>query len=427
MCTMQLGRPPHRLRLLAAGLAVSLLVAACGGDDSGSTTTTLAPAETTGAPDTSTPDTTGAPDTTEAPETTAVDTTVPPPDPAETALAYAERGPYPVGVTTLQLDKGPLVEVWYPAVEGTTGEDTYDVRDFVPEAIRALLTGDAQATFTTAAGRDADADDGTFPLILFSHGFTGMRLQSTTITAHLASWGFVVASPDHPSRDLTNVLGGTASGDRADSVDDLLQTRDLLLAANDEAGGRFEGRIDPDQIALIGHSAGGGTVLGAAAEPGIDGYISMASGAALREGESIPLPDVPSFFLAGTTDFVVPAEERTRPAFEAAPAPSLLWIIEGAGHNAFDDFCTFGGGTGIIGVAEASGLGAFLDAQPQLRTLGTDGCVPPSVPVAVTFPIINHAVTSWFRALFGFDEVPVGLGPEVAEAYEVPVEIQVKD
>lgn len=415
----------HRRTLssLALPVTVALVLAACGGDD-GSTTTTALP-ETTAAPETTAvPETTDAPETTEAPTTTEAP---PEPDPLDDALAYADAGPYPVGITTLQLEKGPLVEVWYPAVEGTTGEDTYDVRDFTPEAIRGLLTGDSEATFTISAGRDADAADGSFPLVLFSHGFTGMRLQSSTLTAHLASWGFVVASPDHPSRDLNNVLGGTATGDREDSVDDLLQTKDLLLAASQEAGNRFEGRIDADHIAAIGHSAGGGTVLGAADDPEVDGYVSMASGAALGGGEPVALPDVPSFFIAGTTDFVVPADERTRPAFEAAPAPSLLWILEGAGHNAFDDFCTFGGGTGIIGVAEASGLGGLLDAQPQLRRLGEDGCVPPSVPVEVTFPIINHAVTSWFRSLFGIDASPVGLGPDVADAYEVAVEIQLRD
>jgi hypothetical protein len=103
-----------------------------------------------------------------------------------------------------------------------------------------------------------------------------------------------------------------------------------------------------------------------------------------------------------------------------------LWIIEGVGHNGFDDFCTFGNGSGIIGLAEASGLGGLLDAQPSLRRLGQDGCLPPAVPVTETFPIINHAVTAWIRALFGIDAEPVGLGPEVADAYAHPVEIQVR-
>ena len=391
-----------------AAVALALTAAACGDDDSQQAPVTTAAA------------TTVAPTTTTPPVTTTT-TTLPPPDPALAVTEYAQRGPFPVGVTTLQLAKGPLVEVWYPAVQGTTGTDTYDVRDFTPAAIRDLLTGDAPATFTIDAGRDAPVSanpEGPFPLVVFSHGYTGMRVQSSFLTSHLASWGFVVAAPDHPSRDLTNVLGGTASGDRADSVDDLLATVDLLTAANLDSSSAFHQSMDLDRVAAVGHSAGGGTVLGAAADPRIDGYVSLASGAF-----EATLPDTPSFFMAGALDAVVTVADRTRPAFDAAPRPSLLWVIDGAGHNAFDDFCTFGNGTGIIGIAEASGLGPLLDAQPQLRTLGEDGCVAPAVPVTTTFPLINHGVTAWLRHLFGVDPTPVGLGAAVSEAYGVAVEV----
>lgn len=416
-----------RTRLAVASVAALVLLApACGGDDDTSTTAASEPAGTEAPPATDAATTTAAePSTTQAATTTTL-------DPAEAAMAYTEPGPYPVGITTLQLAKGPLVEVWYPAVDGTTGTDSYDVRDYVPDSIRALLTADIPATFTIDAGRDAAAADGPFPLVLFSHGFTGIRVQSSFLTSHLASWGFVVASPEHPSRDLTNVLGATASGDRGDSVDDLLQTLDLMETANTTAGDPLEGRIDTEQVAAVGHSAGGFTVLGAAQDPAVDGYVSLASGAAIGSSDasttSAPpvLPDKPSFFMAGSDDGVVPAETVTRPAFEAVPAPSLLWIIEGVGHNGFDDFCTFGNGSGIIGLAEASGLGGLLDAQPSLRRLGQDGCLPPSVPVTETFSIINHGVTSWLRSLFGIDPEPVGLGPEVADAYAHPVEIQVR-
>lgn len=400
---------PNTLRSLFLASTLGLIVTSCGDDDAQVSTTTDVASAT--APTTASATTT----------TTTTTTTQAPPDPADAVDEYSERGPFPVGVTTLQLASGPKVEVWYPAVEGTTGTDTYDVRDFTPEAIRTLLTGDVPATFTIEAGRDADVDTdtaGAFPVVLFSHGFTGMRLQSSFLTAHLASWGFVVAAPDHPSRDLTNVLGGTASGDRNESVADLVGTLDLLAAADSDPTSPFHRRLDLDLVAAVGHSAGGGTVLGAAADPRVDGYVSMASGAFEAD-----LPDRPSFFMAGSSDAVVTVAERTRPAFDAAPEPKLLWVIDGAGHNAFDDFCTFGNGTGIIGVAQASGLGPLLDAQPQLRALGEDGCVPPAVPVSTTFPLINHGVTAWLRHLFGLDPRPVGLGEAVSGAYGVDVEV----
>ncbi len=380
----------HRSIVVAAVMTVTLLLAACGASD-----------------DTADPPT---------------ETTTEVPTAAEYASAFSEPGPYPVGITTLALETGPLVEVWYPAVQGTTGTDTYDMREFTPEAVQALLTGDADSTFTIEAGRDADAAQGPFPVVLFSHGSAGIRQQSSFLTSHLASWGMVVASPDHPSRDLNSRLGG-GPAEPTDSVDDLLGT--LALLGEQNLVGPLAGRMDLDAVGAVGHSAGGGTVLTAANDPAIDGYVSMASGVP-RSDDAPTLPAKPSFFLAGSQDAVVPPE-RTRAAFEVAPAPTLLWIIEGVGHNGFDDFCTFGNGQGIIGVAVASGLGGLLESQPALRALGEDGCLPPSVPVQETFPMINHAVTSWLRSLFGVDSEPVGLGPEVADAYAVPVEIEVRD
>ncbi|MFM7253744.1 MAG: chlorophyllase/cutinase-like alpha/beta fold protein, partial [Ilumatobacteraceae bacterium] len=280
-----------RLALVSLSLA-ALIAVGCSSGSSDDSSGVLSTASATTEP-------ADATTTTPAPPTTV--------DPTELATAYADFGPYPVGVTTLQLAKGPKVEVWYPAVEGTGGTETYDVREFTPEVIRALLTGDASATYSYPAGRDAEVAEGTYPVVLFSHGFTGIRVQSAFLTSHLASWGMIVAAPDHPSRDLPNVLGGTASGDRNDSVDDLLQTLDLVVAEDSSPTSVLSGHVDADKVVAVGHSAGGGTIVGAAADDRVDGYVSMASGVALGSGDSTAttvepqvLPDKPSFFLAGS-------------------------------------------------------------------------------------------------------------------------------
>jgi predicted dienelactone hydrolase len=396
-----------------------LVAASCSSSSSSPTKTTASPVAT------------DAPTT--AAEAAATSTTTQ--SPADAAKTYEEAGPNPVGVTTLQLAKGPKVEIWYPAAAGTTGTEIYDVRDFTPPAIKALLTGNAPATYSYAAGRDAKVADGKFPVVLFSHGFTGIRVQSTFLTAHLASWGMIVVAPEHPSRDLTGVLGATASGDLADSVDDLLKSLELITAAGTDSASPFNGHVDSDHVAAVGHSAGGGTVLGAAADPRVKGYVSMASGVLLGRGGSgstttsvdpASLPNKPSFFLGGSVDAVVPFDTVTKPSFDLVPSPSLLWEIDGVGHNGFDDFCTFGNGTGIIGVAEASGLGPLLAAQPSLKKLGEDGCIAPAVPVDSTFPIIRHAVTAWLRNLFGVDTSRVGLGTDVAGLYAATVSVSSK-
>jgi dienelactone hydrolase len=398
------------MRLLTAALCTIVIAGCSEGTESASTSPTGAASSTETTTNlASTTSTTDTPTTTIAPTTTI--------DLAALATAYAEPGPFTVGVRTVTLAKGNSVEIWYPTTDAASTDD-YDVRDFVPPAIRDVLTADVPATYTSPARRDASVDTGPFPVVLFSHGFTGMRVQSTFLTAHLASWGMIVASPDHPSRDMFNVLSGTASGDRADSVDDLLQTLDYLVTQNGDATSPFAGRVDAEQVVAVGHSAGGGTVLGAAADDRIDGYVSMASGRL----DGAAQPAKPSFYLAGANDVVVDPATRTYPAYQSAPSPSLYWQIDGVGHNGFDDFCTFGNGTGIIGVADASGLGALLDTMPDLRRLGEDGCLPPNAPVDDTFPIVRHAVTAWALDLFG--KADALLDDSIADAYAMAVRIE---
>lgn len=319
---------------------------------------------------------------------------------------------YPVGVSTVLINDFISAEVWYPAVEGVEGTETYDVRDFTPFALRAMLTGDAPSTYSYGAARDADVAQGKFPVVLFSHGFGGFRTQSTFLTSHLASRGMIVIAPDHPSRDLSAALtGGTF--DTEDPQIHLLESLDYLV--NDTEV--FADHVDDTRVATLGHSAGGGTALAAAVDERIDGYVSMASGRLGPSAES-DMPAKPSFFLAGSVDEIVPPS-RTEEAHQAAPSPSLYWNIAGVGHNGFDDLCTFGNGLGIIGVALASGLERLLEMQPQMRSLGEDGCIPPARPVTETFPAIRDAVSEWLLGLFAGEQtsplIPAGVEVTVSE------------
>lgn len=376
-------------RLLAIAVVFAVLGTGCGDatEETGSTTTTEAAT------------TTDAPTTTESTDTTTTASTTTTEAPPEVVgLDLAATGPYPVGVTTRRLASGTDMEVWYPAGPDAEGQtDTYAVREFTPDAMRVLVPEETNDRFTVAAGREATAaTDGPFPLVFFSHGSTSFRFQSTTLTHHLASWGMVVASVDHPSRSLPGMLGrpeGVAS-----SVDDIEEAELVLLT--DET---LAAMIDPARIGIAGHSAGGGTTLAVAAMGDIDGYVSYASGAS----DEAELPDVPSLFMAGAIDTIVePA--RTRAAFERAPAPSWYIELADSGHLAFSDLCVVGDGdANLIDLAEAAGLGDFLD--DGIRRLGTDGCEPPNRPVEEVWPAIHQATTGFFRWVFGIDAEPLGL------------------
>lgn len=364
----------------------------------------------------------------------------------ELAALYQGPGPFPVGVTTTKLPKGNKVEIWYPAVKGSAGKESYDIRDFVSPAIKALLTADVPAAITYDATRDAAVADGKFPVVLFSHGFSGMRLQSTALTSHLASWGMIVTSADHPSRDLYHLLGDKPADD---SAAELLAELDLVTTMGSKEGSLLLDHVDADRVAAMGHSAGGGTIVRAAQQSDkIDGYVSLASGlfgsAASTDPDCLagrastttvagattttpPAPPTqPSIFIGGANDAIAIPKCVTVPAFKSAPTPTRLWLIDKVGHNGFDDFCRVGNGAGIIGVAEASGLGPALSQGSLVfaKKLGEDGCKAPNVPVTQAYPIINHVTTAWLRNLFGIDEKPLGLDASVAKEFSLSVQIE---
>jgi predicted dienelactone hydrolase len=322
--------------------------------------------------------------------------------------------------------------VWYPAADDAVAgkqKATYDQTTPLPDNLKALVPAEFNTVVTMDAFTDVAASaKGPFPVVLFSHGFSGFRDQSTFLTTWLASWGMVVAAPDHPTRDLQGVLAPSAHAET--DTADLSATLDLLQSENTRAASLLHGHIDLGHVAAVGHSAGGATVIKFASDPRVDGYVSLASGNALETGRgapstTIPEPSKPSLFMAGADDTVVPPA-TTRAAFSTAPAPSYLWVIAGAGHNAFADLCIAAKGHGgLIALADSAGIGSLIPSG--LRRLATDGCVPPAVAVTKTWPVIDQAVTSFLRNLFGLDPKPVGLGPAGARTVSgVTVTISVR-
>ncbi len=332
---------------------------------------------------------------------------------------YRDPGPYAAGVTTLTLaDRG--VEVWYPVdpadAEGLE-KSPYFIRDFLSDAAEGILSDaeerlgiDLNPPYPTDAYRDAIASGaGPFPLVLFSHGSPAFRTQSTFLTTHLASWGFVVASIDHLEWGIQGFLG-TPPDPPMDDVDLRRMVVDLLETENMSEGALLEGVVSTEQLGVTGHSAGGSASRRFGFEPDVVTYIPLSAGVS-REGTT-DLPDKPSLWLTGTTDGIV-EPQRTIDAFEQASAPTRLVLIENMGHLGPSDICLIGDtGGGVIGLAQEAGLP--VDA---LVESGTDGCGDESLPIEEGWPVIRHFVTAQLRWAFGIDEEPVGMSQEVQEFF----------
>src|SRR5262249_20926156 len=150
--------------------------------------------------------------------------------------------PHAVGFTKLKLADGREVVVWYPAAkESVAGHATesIDVASMLSPALQAQVPASKRPLYTVEAydGAPAEAVDGGYPLVVFSHGFAGFPEQSVSLVRHLASWGFVVAAPDHVSRSLDGLLGTAAQGvPKASDTAVLQATTELMLTSSRGTG-----------------------------------------------------------------------------------------------------------------------------------------------------------------------------------------------
>ncbi|OWY62170.1 hypothetical protein B7486_59875, partial [cyanobacterium TDX16] len=339
---------------------------------------------------------------------------------------FVEPGPYAAGVTSLELASGARLQVWYPADPDAVGDAepaVYDVKDEVPPALLEGLEGidELDATFTTEAYEDvAASEDGPFPYVVYAHGFAAYPSVSSGLTSHLASWGFVVASPEFLSRSLAGQLSGGGDASQTD-VEVLAETAEVVGSA----GGELEGLAETTEQAVIGHSAGGGTAAVMSTEPGVVTYVPMSAGGARRaeDGtrEPIPLGDVPSLWLTGSDDAVAELA-GVEEGWAGAAAPTRLIVVEGAGHNdAITDICEVGE---VPGGAVGLAIEVGFPIPEDLQSLGLDGCVPEGLPSADGQALVEQAVTAQLRWAYGIDEEPVGLDEASLEEVGTPFTLE---
>lgn len=368
-----MSRGPRALRLVAV-VVLSLVAAACGddgGEASGTTSTTA-----------STTTTTASTTTTTATTSTTTTTTTQAPGPE----LFDRRGPYDVGVVTIDLGDR-LTEVYYPAspVAGATTE-IFDTLSVFPEALQPLIPEVLSGLVETGAHRDAspsaEVPVGGFPIVVYSHGFGGFRQVATFHTTHLASWGHVVLSTDHLERGIAAQATGTLGGG-AENQDVLDVLAGIDAVTSDD---RFAAIVDPQRVAITGHSAGAGTAARAAAESIIDGYVSISGGAP----ESVV--QKPALVVIGELDAVVPPD-RSYGLFDQLDDAVVVNIADG-GHNSFTDSCR--------GIRDLGGLGslAALIGEAQVAR-AEDGCVEPFVEPEVAQAALNHYTVHFLFRLWG--------------------------
>jgi predicted dienelactone hydrolase len=183
--------------------------------------------------------------------------------------------------------------------------------------------------------RDAAAEPGTYPLVIYSHPSGAHRRAATFLCTHLSSHGYVVAALDHKEDE-------TPERKIADRVPDVRFLLDHLL---DGPAWDSEARLDPTRIGIVGHSFGGWTALAAPdVESRIRAVVALAPGGASQRKPGI-LPatlaftwgrDVPTLYLVAEDDTYLPLAGMYE-LYERTPATRQMVILRRADHYHFMD------------------------------------------------------------------------------------------
>lgn len=214
----------------------------------------------------------------------------------------------------------------------------------------------------------SDLSAGPYPVLVFEHAYGSAFDEYAWLFEPLASRGWVIASAEH---DANGWNSGDWWGNHAALADG---TARLLLEWNDDASSPFYGALDPDAIAVGGHSHGGGGVLRMAqswapmnpsADHAVQAVVLITTRPDLDSGYSrYPATYAgmaPLLNLAGGMDQDgTTAYGQGIAVYEGHGRPGAQVYVEGAEHYSFTDDVNDGYATVERSLAQDAGVDAVL-------------------------------------------------------------------
>lgn len=309
-------------------------------------------------------------------------------------IAGLPLGPYPVGVTTVEIVDGKgrvdpgdpseprrlQTELWYPATDAAVGAPKNKFSDFlgggaIPGSIDiangprcmggyrdGLTIAELDAgVWTNDAVRDAAplVSDSLqpWPLVVFSHGAGAFRASYVYWTEFLASHGYVVAAPDHPGSARYTQVGGkvvTPADSKVRSAyasmaeerpKDVLTVLDGLeaLRTSDTAATAHQKTLakvsDTSNVAVTGMSFGGHTTAEVLElrDPRVKAAVLQCPAVYDRKRDDRADKHTPVLVQLGTEDTVIGTKgnDAARRYVDTHDGDALLVEIKRGGHVSF--------------------------------------------------------------------------------------------
>jgi predicted dienelactone hydrolase len=316
---------------------------------------------------------------------------IPPDEPGELAVGHTQA----TLVDASREDRELPLEIWYPA-----DSEAWDVAS---EFTFYSLLGTIGMT-STASKDDVPMPEGSvYPLIVFSHGYGSLAIQSVWLVEHLASHGFVVVSPTHTGN---NQGDSSSENPEADRYPDVAFVIDEMAAANEDEESVFFGHVDASNSGVAGHSYGGMTAMFMAAGHGefppdsrVKAIMPIAASSGTLSDSEIAGITIPTLLLVGTLDGLQAETIRSFGLIQSAPDLFRVDVV-GANHTHFANVCDIGQtlldfGFGI-GFWETLGAGALVPIWEST-------CVPPAFPIAEATRLQNLFAAAHFRTYLAAD------------------------
>ena len=270
-----------------------------------------------------------------------------------------------------------------PLQKDERGEKTLTIAVWYPTAeIPASFTYGGPTRGNVAVNARVLQSGKPYPLLVFSHGFGGGGIGSVFLTEALAARGWIAAAPDHhDSYSAVRIRQGAVPFDRRGFLHDaneitksgpgergkyhyrireIRTVLDYMLTAED-----FRGFVDPEKLAVGGHSLGGFAALGVCGtlpeeqDARVKAVLLYSTGASgyLYTPEELHRIKIPLMLFMGEREKRQKRGEKTmieisESIYSAAAGPKYFLIVRDGTHfsfnNRFSDGLISGwlGGTG---------------------------------------------------------------------------------
>jgi predicted dienelactone hydrolase len=338
-----------------------------------------------------------------------------------------ESGPYNVGWTSYEItydayespDRTVRMAAWYPTLAEDGDLARYD--NFFNRLDAPVF---AQAE---------PALDGPLPVLVFSHGNSGLAEQSYYMTEFFASHGWLVIAPDHTGNTWTDNQGSINLSSALVRPQDVSAALDDIYArpADDLLHG-----LAGDDVVLSGHSFGGFTTLAnAGADFAIDDILNECDAGTLDQSlcevftpsqierarmgffderidvaipqtpagalvfrENLANIPIPTLLMTAERDLTLPNEEEGDPIWDFMDDESVRVDLVNAGHFTYSNMCDFfpiddGCGPNFIAPEDARpAINAFALAFSRWHLWGEEA--DRAIATGAENPFPDHAVVS---------------------------------